>query len=411
MRSSPRLLALSRPIVMVVILAWYMANTDHDSARMALYAVSAAFFFTSSTILVGWIPAPRRSRAGLLILEIVLATFLNWTDATHLPGGPMPALYMPIVVTLPLQLDRRLWAPTAFGLAAGWLASSLLAWRQLPASLPYLQFFLYGSLLLFAGSAGLLLRSLQDEQEHSARLLHEVRESQAALERAHHQLQESAARQQEMAVLEERQRLAREIHDSVAHGLTALVVQIQAARRLLEAAPGQAAETIARCEEITREALQETRLAVRALHPSGLEEQDDLTALRRLGRDFGLATGMTVDVTADAAAAALPPDPARMEQLYRIFQEALTNAHRHGQARRVTAHLSGTKDEAAESIVRHLHLSIHNDGHTPESLDPGLGLRAMSERARSLGGSVRFEPDDPGFTIHVTVPIPGEAVS
>lgn len=403
MRSSRLLLSLSRPIATVVILAWYMANTEHDPARMALYAVSAAFFFASSATLVGWIPAPRRWQGALLTMEMALVTFLNGVDAARIPGGPMQALFMPIAVSLPLHLDRRYWAPAALGMWAGWTISNVYGWPAHASPALYVQFLLYGSLVLFAGSAGLLLRNLQDEQRHSADLLRQVRESQVALERAHQQLQESAARQQETAVLEERQRLARELHDSVAHGLTALVVQLQAGRRLLVTAPDRAADTIERCEQLARKALQETRLAVRALHPAGLEEQDDVSALRRLGRDFGLATGIAVEVVAENAVTGLPSDPTRVEQLYRIFQEALTNAHRHGQARHVTAALSLSEDL--------LHLSIHNDGATPESLTPGLGLRAMSERARAMGGTVVFEPDESGLTVRVTVPVRKEAVS
>ena len=225
-------------------------------------------------------------------------------------------------------------------------------------------------------------------------------DSRSALERAHRQLQESAARQQEMAVLQERQRLAREIHDSVAHGLTTLVVQTQAARRLFDKDPDRARETIAKCEEMARDALQETRRAVRALHPSGLEQQTDLEALRRLARDWGLATGMAVEVTADEGALALAPDPNRLEQLYRIFQESLTNAQRHGRAQSASARL-----QVANGV---LSLFIENDGIAPTGLDPGIGLKSMQERAGSLGGSVSFQPREHGLQIHVWIPLQRE---
>jgi len=401
MQFSMLLLSISRHVIYVVILALYMAVIDPEPSRRALYAVSAAFFVASSSIIVGWIPAPRRLRVVLLWLEIGLVTILNWIASAHEPGGPMPALYTPIVVTLPLELDRRAWVPAAVFVALGWQISSLANWQRLTGSLAYFTFGIYGSLVLFAGSVGLLVRNLIDGKDRSEALLRQVNESQAALERAHRQLQESAASQQELAVLEERQRLTREIHDSVAHGLTALVVQIQAGRRLMERAPEQAAATIARCEEVAREALQDTRRAVRALRPSGLDGQNEVEALRRLGRDFGIATGMDVEVTADAAAQSLPADPVRLEQLYRIFQEALTNAHRHGQARKVKASLSASEDL--------LHLVITNDGPPPERLEPGVGLNSMVERARSLGGSVTFEPGDRGLTIHGIVPVKGES--
>lgn len=102
-----------------------------------------------------------------------------------------------------------------------------------------------------------------------------------------------------------------------------------------------------RCEEMAREALQEARRAVRALHPAGLEQQTDVEALRRLARDYAIATGMQVEVTAGDAA-------------------------------------------------------------PPTSLGPGVGLRSMSERARSIGGEIAFEPGSPGLTIRVMVPVKQE---
>lgn len=400
---SQRLLAVSRVVVILVVLSVYMADTGQGSPIRALHAVSAAFLLASSAVIVGWIPAAGRWRALLLWFEIGAVTCLNWVASEHAPGGPMPALYAPIAVSLPHALHRRQWAAAAVAVAVGWALTSLLGARSVPGPWMYAEFGIYGSLLLFSGSVGLLTRNLVDEKERSDALLRQVDASRAALQRAHRQLQETAARQQELAVLEERQRLARDIHDSVAHCLTALVVQIQAARRLLERAPEQAAATVARCEEMAREALQETRRAVRALHPSGLERQAEADALRRLGRDFGLATGMSVEVTADSAALALPADPARLEQLYRIFQDALTNAHRHGQAKRVQASLSVSGGQ--------LHLSIHNDGVPPQGLVPGMGLKSMVDRARSLGGAIRFEPGQEGLTVHVAIPLGREATS
>lgn len=198
-------------------------------------------------------------------------------------------------------------------------------------------------------------------------------------------------------MLEERQRIAREIHDSVAHALTALVVQAQVGRRLIGRDPEQAAAAVARCKDMARAALQETRQAVRALHPAGLEQLSEVDALQRLGRDFGIATGMAGTVTADDGAGALPPDPIRLEQLYRICQEALTNAHRHGQA--------GSVDVALTVAGDMLHLTIRNDGHPPAALEPGVGLQSMAERARSLGGRIAYEPGPAGMTVRVAVPL------
>lgn len=396
-----RLLTFSRPLTLVACMIVFVIDPRVTPTSLALYVVSAAFFVASSAIINDWIPADYTWQFSSLWAEIVLITYLNWHSLHYYANNAATATFMVVTVSIPLSLKRQHWRPAFVVTIAGWLLTTVWGartnsdWNQVI----FVTLIFAGAMIFFA-STGVLMSNLRQEKARSERLLKEVTDSRAALERAHRQLQESAANQQHLAVLEERQRLAREIHDSVAHGLTALVVQTQAARKLLAKDPAKAAETAARCEEMAREALQETRRAVRALHPSGLEQVTDLEALQRLARDYGIATGMEVEVVADAGALALPPDHHRLEQLYRIFQEALTNAHRHGEATVVTARLSATPTE--------LTLHITNNGTPPANMDPGVGLKSMSERARLIGGSIAFEPGPVGLAIHVTVPITAE---
>jgi signal transduction histidine kinase len=393
------ILAISRPLAFVGLLSIFIAMPEATPAAMAIYAIAAAFFIATSAVINEWLPASPGTKVATFWAELAAAAALTLYTSLTYGSDAMQILYMPIISTVPMVIDRTGWRAAFGAVLAAWLLSTMPAYRQYE-SLHFMNLAVYGAAFLFFSSTGVLVRNLQDEQERSRELLKEVTESRAKLERANRQLRESAARQQEMAVLQERQRLAREIHDSVAHGLTALIVQTQAARRLLDRDPAAASETVARCEGMAREALQDTRQALRALHPSGLEQQSDLEALRRLARDFGLATGMQAEVTADAGALALAPDPNRLEQLYRIFQEALTNAHRHGNARSVSARL--------DLMDGRLSLLIANDGTTPEGLDPGVGLKSMRERAASLGGSVAFRPLAQGLQIQVWVPVKQE---
>jgi signal transduction histidine kinase len=396
MKTSFNLLSLSRPLAYVAILVLYLLDPNVSRPGMALYAFSAAFFVATSCVLAGWIPAPRGWEQAVLWSEIVMVTIISLYVIVSSGGSGFQVLYMPLTATVALTIDRQYWLPAFAAIASSWVITSLPAIID-EGTGAIINLAVNSAGLLFFGSTGALMRSLRDEQAKSARLLGEVTASRAALERVNEQLRESAARQQQMAVVEERQRLAREIHDSVAHGLTALVVQLQAARKLMKIDPARAESTVTHCEEMAREALQETRRAVRALHPSGLEQQADVDALARLARDYGAATGMQVSILADEGARTLPPDPDRLEQLYRIFQEALTNAQRHGRAKSARAVLSVVGED--------LELIISNDGLPPTSLDPGVGLKSMAERTRAIGGQIAFVPDASGLTIRVTVPI------
>jgi len=312
------------------------------------------------------------------------------------------AAFMVVTVSIPLGLERPHWRSASAAVFIAWFATAVVGlglgtgrW----ASSVFTALIFAGAMLFFA-SNGVLMVSLREEKNRSETLLKEVTESRAALDRAHRQLQETAAQQQHLAVLEERQRLAREIHDSVAHSLTALVVQTQAARKLIFRDAEKASESVAYCEQMVRDALLEIRRAVRALHPAGLEQVTLVEALQRLARDFGAATGMQVEVQADEGVRSLPPHKRRLEHLYRIFQEALTNAHRHGRATAAAATLTSTPDQ--------LMLTIRNNGRPPESMEPGVGLKSMSERISSLGGRIAFVPGPVGLTIHISLPIEEE---
>lgn len=395
-------LTLSRPLFYIVLFTFYLTSSD-SVPLMALYALSSALFLTTSAVIADWIPAPPAWKTRALYLEIAASTIVSAVTAVALPGGPMPAIFSPLAITFFFHLERHQLRPAIILTSLLWLLTYLPEAAHHPWPILLLSIGLYGAFYVLSLAMGSLMRELREEKERSEQLLGQVQASRAALAAAHQELQLSAARQQEMAVLKERQRLARDIHDSVAHSLSALIVQTQAARRLLERDPALASKAIAQCEETSRQALMETRQAVRALHPSGLDQQGEAEALRRLGRDYGAATGMAVSLEVDDGALALPPDPHRLEQLYRIFQEALTNAHRHGQARQVTAQLRLEGDL--------LTLSVQNDGAVPTSLDPGVGLRSMAERAGSLGGRITVEPGEVGLNLRVMIPLNQEVAA
>lgn len=383
MRFRFEVLSISRVLFYVVLLSFLI--TSGGPALTVLCAASLLFYLSTSAVILGWVRAPKGWETACLYAEIAWSTVLATWVAVQAPDGPMPTLFTPLFVSLYLDENmqgKRLKLAVLIT-ALLWTTTLLPHLLQKAPIFVLVEFGIYGAFNLFSAAMGSLARSL--------------RESQAALAEAHQRLQESAARQQQLAVLEERQRLAREIHDSVAHSLTALVVQVQAARRTLDRMPDQVGQRLEECEVTARQALQETRLAVRALHPGGLEQQSDVEALRRLGSDFGAATGMSVTLEADPAVQSLQPDPNRLEQLFRIFQEALTNAHRHGKATAVAGRLS-----LADGM---LGFTIQNDGAAPTDLTPGVGLRSMVERAQSLGGTVAFEPGETGLCIRVKIPV------
>jgi signal transduction histidine kinase len=394
-----RLLSLSRLTPFVIVLGIYMASTavrEGQTGLLGLYAVSTAIYLTTTAIQVGWIPAPARVRRAAFGLETALAALLHWVATPIFPMGPMPVILAPLVVTVYVDWPRRTWLPLSALVLATWVVPAFGYLTEGGLAKNLLHASLYLALYFVFGAFGYLLRSLWDAKERSDQLLSQVRASESALARALRQVQETAHLREQAAVMEERQRLSREMHDSVAHKLTALLVQITAARRLLARGEGNAAEALAYSEEMAREALTETRRAVSALREPGSAGLPAL--LRRIAAEFGAATGMAVEVASGDDAVADGLESGAREHLCRIFQEALTNAHRHGEATRVRL--------ALQAGDGRLQMIITNEGRAPTSLTPGVGLRSMAERAGLLGGSVSFEPGPAGLTVRVSVPLP-----
>jgi two-component system, NarL family, sensor kinase len=207
-----------------------------------------------------------------------------------------------------------------------------------------------------------------------------------------------------LGAVEERNRLAREIHDTLAQGLTATGLQLESAEALLDDASGaeRAREPLRRALSLTRSNLDEARRSVLDLRAAPLEGRSLPEALRTLADRWEAETGVNTRFKAINGSHPLPP---RAEvALYRICQEALTNVARHAHARRVTVRLVITPDR--------VRLVVQDDGHgfDPSRVgDERHGLVGMRERAGTIGGSLEVESiPDGGTRVEVMVPLGGQ---
>lgn len=201
---------------------------------------------------------------------------------------------------------------------------------------------------------------------------------------------DAAAR--ETGVLEERQRLAREIHDTVAQGLISVITQLEGAR------DGGDPRRVDRALQGARDTLREARRAVRALRPAELDDAELPDALARVAERWRGETGIAAHLQVTGEAIALHPDAELA--LIRVAQEALANARRHAEAREVTLTLSYMDDLVV--------LDTRDDGRgfDPTAVPAGLGLLGTRERLASLGGRVEVEsaPGE-GTTVVASVPL------
>lgn len=233
------------------------------------------------------------------------------------------------------------------------------------------------------------------------------RESQALLtelQSAHQQLKEYADQVEELAVAEERNRLAREMHDTLGHRLTVASVQLEGAQRLISNDPNKASQMVGTVRDQVRDALSDLRNTVATLREP---IQTDLTldsALKRLATSFEGATELKVELTLPTEEFSVP-DAHRLT-IYRAAQEALTNIQRHAHAQ-----------QAWMDLIRednHLILSVSDDGvGIPDEIDASsFGLRGLNERAAQLGGEVNLSNrPEGGAMLKMVLPLVEEASS
>jgi len=233
----------------------------------------------------------------------------------------------------------------------------------------------------FFGVFALALANAEDARQESQRLLTE-------LQATHRQLQDYAARVEELAVSEERNRLAREMHDTLGHRLTVSAVQLEGAQRLIPQNPERASAMVGTVREQVRQALTELRATVATLREPLEADLSISAALQRLVSSFNEATQMTVHLDLPTKLPALPH--AHRLALYRAAQEALTNVQRHAQARQVWINLVAQNECVA--------LTVNDDGigFPLDTQEAAFGLHGMRERATHLGGELQLGTRDGG---------------
>ncbi len=206
---------------------------------------------------------------------------------------------------------------------------------------------------------------------------------------AHHKLQTYAAQAEDLAVAEERNRMAREMHDTLGHRLTVSIVQLEGAQRLVSEDPARAADMVATVREQMRAALGELRGTVATLREPLAADFSLTNSLKRLGDDFQKATEIDVQMI---FAYNLPSFPhAYRVALYRAAQEALTNIQRHAKANKIFIRLALDKIDGVRLLVSDNGIGI------PENADNmGFGLLGLKERAGQLGGQMRLEANPEG---------------
>lgn len=208
------------------------------------------------------------------------------------------------------------------------------------------------------------------------------------------QLKQYASTAEELAIVKERQRFSRDIHDTLGHTMTVLITQLKVAEILcgsnIDAAKAKIGEMIV----MAKDGLNELRKSIMGIVPGKLADNNIEASILRLINDFK-STGMKIDVTVNGLFDNLPED--KVQALYRLCQEALTNSIRHGKATHVDIVMNSADDK--------LKVLIKDNGIGCKHIKKGFGLKGMEQRINSFGGMIHYGSDgENGFNIFVELP-------
>lgn len=380
--------------------SWEPWDTPANGWQHALVAVALALPTLSALTGAGHDAAGMALRLGLV--AALTAWYGYWflvrrdDGSAHLPyliGGATlwavmaavdPALLaVGVAVVVPYCLRRVLWAAALFvAMAAAWLGQRLVSGAAL--SWPAILTCLLGVLTAVA-LAG-YIATLHREARRRARLLDELAAAQAEL----------AAAERWAGILAERQRLARDIHDTLTQGFASIAVQLDAARDDLPRG-GPATRRVDTALHTARENLIESRRLINALRPVELDHGRLPHAVRRLTARLAEETGLAAHTVITGEP--VPLGEHAETQLLRVVQEALTNVRRHAAATEVTVTVSYVDDVVV--------IDVQDDGAgiADGGPAPGIGLAGMRERVDGLGGTLTVEsaPGE-GTTIALSIP-------
>jgi signal transduction histidine kinase len=372
----------------------------HPLYPVAYYVVNE---FTALVLLIIARGHKLRAHRDPIFLPLViglmsaLPLIVNHLMGRHLPPGPqtrlefstlrlMPVLLMPLVLTawqyrwrhvVLFSVSIALLTLGLHGLVAPAHNISLLPPLTM-ATIQLISFLIVGYFI--------------------SELMRRLREQQRSLEAAHRRVVRYASTLEHLTISRERNRLARELHDTLAHTLSALSVQLETVKAYWDVEPLTAQELLDQALTATRSGLQETRRALTSLRASPLDDLGLLLALRQVAEETADRANARLDLTLPASLPALTPD---VEQcLYRVAQEALANAAHHAHARTLALHL------AIEGDL--LTLRVRDDGvgfdTGAEQAAGHFGLSGMRERTRLVGGNLEVESaSEQGTTVQLVV--------
>lgn len=228
------------------------------------------------------------------------------------------------------------------------------------------------------------------------KLYDELRRSEDELQAAYKRLEQYSNTVEELTLLRERNRISREIHDTVGHTLTTMIMELQALPHIIKTDEKKTREMIESMITFSKKGLEDVRRAVTNLKPVEFDEYAGIFAIKELIVKFKKVSECNVNLTVSKNQYHLTPDQAFI--LYRVIQESLNNAIKHGNATSIDVIINFGRDKVVTTIS--------NNGRGCKEIKKGFGIKGMEERISKLNGTMEvYSGEAIGFEVRVKLPV------
>lgn len=327
---------------------------------------------------------------GSILIELIIITFMYFYFShvtfvfifiSIVDIFLFPDLKMSILISIPSYITLALF--------------SFIKYKNSSIQFIFSDLLTYWVAITFFACASYLLKKTIFMKDKMEQLYSELKESKKDLEAANKKLKDYSEKVEEVSILNERNRLAGEIHDTIGHSLTALIMEVDICNKLIDKDVNKTKAELKKAQELARYSLSEVRKSVRSIKSP--DKLTGINAIKDLISDYEKSSGIAVHFNISKQQYKL--SPAIEVTVYRAIQEALTNCAKYGHA----------SNAYIDILFKENGIKFHitNDGLSCPDIKNGVGLTTMQERVEVLGGNLKVSGEN-NFSIDGFIPVEGE---
>lgn len=390
-KSDIGLLLVLRYVVLFLVIASIIFLGNFSTAMLPFLITYLLLYIINNQVRIFFLKEKKHVILVSLFVEIIIISLLYYSF-----GGFVFIYYFIAVLDASLMLPKALAYPAMVILYITIILESI----NMPLDLKYqsspIVNVIYNTLIVFAFSS--LGRYIEEEnmrKKDAQGLYDRLRVSEDSLKAAYEKLELYSETLEELTILRERNRISREIHDSVGHTLSTIIIQLQALPYVFTNDYDKGKAMVDGVVEFTKNGLENVRRTVKELKPTDFDNLQGIFALKEMASNFEKMTGVKIRLILSREKWILNSD--QSFTIYRIAQEVLSNSLRHGKAASVDISLQFFHDE--------LCLYIKDNGIGASEINKGFGLKGVEDRVKSLGGNMDIHTETgKGFEIGITIP-------